>query len=183
MRTLRLTVTRSLLSCFVVARTRLGLLSNLPPNNHHFCGFDERIYRHAFLQIQITGGVARDDRSDRLTADLDADLREQAVVAHFDDLAEKLIAAADGVQADRLPLRFTLIAPYEAFDLAPRDAMVSARGLHRFDLAVVNPLLERRVADAHKLRGIMQSEQFHKYPLLYCCLRIPAIEFQHTYTV
>src|SRR5215831_2769750 len=108
MRTRRLTVTRSLLSCFVVARTRLGLLSNLPSDNHHFCGFDERIYRYAFLQIQITGGIARDDRSDRLTADLDADLRKQAVVAHFGDLAEKLVAAADGLQADRLLPRFAL---------------------------------------------------------------------------
>src|SRR5215510_10074237 len=158
MRTLRLTVTRSLLSYFVVARTRLGLLSNLPPNNHHFCGFDERIYRHAFLQIQITGGVARDDRSNRLTADLDADLREQAVVAHLGDLAEKLIAAADGVQTDRLSLRFALIGSADTLDLAPWNAMMAPRGLHRFDLALVYPLLERRVADARKLRGLMQSE-------------------------
>src|SRR5215470_20348258 len=158
MRTRRLTVTRSSLICFVVARTRLGLLSELPSDHHHFGGFDERVNRHALLQIQITGGVARDDRSDRLTADLDADLREKAVVAHFDDLAEKLIAAADCVQADRLPLRFTLIAPDEAFDFTLRDAMMASRSLHRFDLAVVNPLLERRVADAYKLRGVMQSE-------------------------
>src|SRR5262245_2763307 len=104
------------------------------------------------------GGVARDDRSDRLTADLYADLREKAVEPHFGDLSEKLIAAADGVQSNRLSPRFALITSHEAFDLALRDAMVSARGLHRFDLAVVNPLLERRVADAHKLRGLMQSE-------------------------
>src|SRR5262249_15585636 len=103
-------------------------------------------------------GVARDDRSNRLTADLDADLREQAVEAHFGDLAEKLIAAADGVQTDRLSLRFTPIGPDEALDLAPRDAMMAASSLHRFDLAVVNPLLERRVTDARKLRGLMQSE-------------------------
>src|SRR5262249_25246372 len=124
----------------------------------HFSRFDERIDRHTLLQIQITGGVARDDRSNNLTADLDADLREQAVVAHLSDLAEKLVAAADGVQADRLSPRFALISTDETLDLTFGNAMVAARGLHRFDLAVVNPLLERLVADAHKLCGFMQSE-------------------------
>ena len=105
-----------------------ALLSKLPSDNHHFSGFEARLA--PLLRIQVTDGVTCDNRSDRLTADFDAD-----------------------------------------------------RGVHRFDPGHINPLHERLEADAHKLRGGMQSERFNKYLLVYCCFRIHTIEFERSYTV
>jgi hypothetical protein len=58
----------------------------------------------------------------------------------------------------QLPPRFAPTIFGQALDLAPRDAMMAARGLHRFDPALVNPLFERRIADARKFCGFMQPE-------------------------
>src|SRR5262249_27843427 len=105
---------------------------------------------------QIASGVAGDDRGDGLTADLDADLCQQPFIAYLGDLPEELVTPADRIQADRLlPPSLALIGPGQAVDLGPRNAVMAAGGLHRLDLAPIDPLLERRVTDAHQLRGFM----------------------------
>ena len=124
------------------------------PRDHHLGRFDDRDGVLSALQLQLVDRIPRDDGSQALIADSKANLRQQAVDAHFFDKPMQPVASAEGDDpglrcggaAGRGPAR--MLVREEALDLGLRDAVMPARGVRRAHHALMNPLLERRVADA-----------------------------------
>src|SRR5579863_8314744 len=146
-------------------------------NDHHLGRFDEGGGRLARLQAEVADGVAGDDGRDRLTADVERHLAEQADRLDPGDAPDELIAPADEVlepgfhhasrvasrcpAASGLPATAAALAEQQAVNLRPRDPVMSARGLHGLDPPAINPLLEGGIAHTQLLRGFAQMYQLH----------------------
>src|SRR5208337_1835601 len=123
--------------------------------SHHFGGFDERGGALAGLQAHLFGGIGGDDGGDVLLADCERNLRQESAEFDGDDAPDELVAPADLAEiaaacGDVAALKLLRNQPV---DFRFRHAMVPAGRLGALDLAVVDPLLQRRIADAKDAGG------------------------------
>src|SRR5579863_5405006 len=131
------------------------------PHDHDFRGFNESCRGLALLETHFARGIRRDDRRDALPADRKLHLRQQTAVAHFHDPPDQLIAPADAAEvAPPGQSIFFLDARKEAFDFGRWDAVMSAGRADAVQFLLVDPLLERGIADAQRTRGVAGIEQF-----------------------
>src|SRR5262249_51464726 len=105
-------------------------------------------------------------RRQNLIADSEADLAEQAVRAYFlDEAAEAIASAERHNQAARCPppssTRRRGMRREEPIDFGFREPVVAAGGFRRPDLSLVDPLLQRGIADAHPLSGGAHGQERH----------------------
>jgi len=89
-----------------------------------------------------------------LLADVESDLREEAAVFDGGDAADKLVAAADFAEIAAARGGFATVkrCGNEAVDFRFRDAVVATGGFRGFEFAAIDPLFQRRVADAKDWR-------------------------------
>src|SRR5271157_1187580 len=123
--------------------------------DHYFGGFDEGGGAFAGLQAHLLGGIGRDEGGDVLLADGQRDLRQESAELDGDDAADELVAPADfaEIAAPRGDIAALQFLRDQAVDLRFRDAMVAAGRLGAFDLAVIDPLLQRGITDAENAGG------------------------------
>jgi len=130
-------------------------------DNHYFGGFYEGGHGLAFLQTHFAYRIGRDNRCDVLPADGEAYLSHQP--AHFDigDAPDQLVPAADpakigapsrDISSFRRPIE-------ETVDFLFRNPMVAACRLDGADLPLVDPLLQRGIADAQHLGSLTRRKE------------------------
>jgi hypothetical protein len=129
-------------------------------SDHHFSRLDDRQRIVAPTKLQFGECVAGYNRGQPLIADSQANLANQAIDSHFFDEASKPVPAAqsdDKARGLRRLSRGTWTAwrlpRKKALDLCFREAVVTAFGLRRADLALIDPLLERRISNTQPLGG------------------------------
>jgi hypothetical protein len=112
------------------------------------------------VELQLIQRVAGDDRCQRLIPNPQAHLAEQAVGAYFLDKSAEAIAAAQRHDEPRRPpgrSRFRLggrrLPGEQAVDFRLGQPVMAAGGGRRANLALKDPLLQRRVPDAHSFGG------------------------------
>jgi len=95
-----------------------------------------------------------------LTSNGKRDLRHQAHDLDVRDAADELIASADTAESRAALAYFAAVgSPIEKFiDLLLGDTMMTAGGLDGADLAFINPLFERGIADPQDLGGFARRE-------------------------
>src|SRR6266853_3284364 len=129
--------------------------------DHDFSGFDKGCRGLALLQAHFARRVRRDDGRNALPADRKFYLGQQAAVAHFDDPAHQLISPADAPEAAASSQRvFFIGARQEALDFGRGNAVVPSSRLYAAQLLLVDPLLERGIADPQRPRRVAWVEQF-----------------------
>ena len=128
--------------------------------DHHFGGLDQRGNRLALLQTHLANSIGSDNGSDVLTADGEGHLGQQSLCLDVRDAADQLISSADPaeVAAALADVAGFAGAVQEFVDLLFRDAMVAAGGLDGADLALIDPLLERGIANAQDLGSFTWRE-------------------------
>lgn len=100
-----------------------------------------------------------------LLADGESDLREEAAVLDGGNAADELVAAADFAEIAAAGCGFAAAdgCGYEAVDLGFGDAVVATGSFGGFELAAVDPLFQRGIADAEDVGGFSGGEEFlHK---------------------
>jgi hypothetical protein len=132
----------------------------LRPDDHYFCRFDQGCCGFSDFQAHLTYCVGRDNRSDVLAADGESYLGHQSADLYLDHAAHQLIAAADFAEIGSALAHFTpacllMEKPIQLFFWNP---VMATGGCHRSDLALVNPLLQRRVTDPEDLSGFARRE-------------------------
>jgi hypothetical protein len=134
------------------------------PADHHLRRLDDRQRFIPPRQFQLVDGIAGDDRGEALISDTEAHLREEAVDADFVDDAAELSAPAQRDDRASGPARLRQRPPgpgEEAVDLAGRNAVMSTGCRPGADGALVDPLLERRVAHSQPVGGGPRRHQIH----------------------
>jgi hypothetical protein len=131
-------------------------------NDHHFRGFHKRGYFLAFLETHFAHRICGDNGRNVLPADRNTHLRHQAAQLHIRHSSNQLIAPADTPKIvsplrDIRASRFAIQKPVHFFFW---HAVMAAGCLHRLDFALVDPLLQRRIADSEHLRRFTRREQF-----------------------
>src|SRR5882724_8978279 len=139
--------------------TRPSRCSN--SQNHHFGRFHESRCSLSDLQPHLFGCIGGDNCRDVLLADRHPNLRQQTAVLYFQHASDQLIAPAD---LAKIPASCFDAAAFQFFrdhavDLALRNAMVPSRRLHGLDLSVVDPLLQRGIADAQNVRRFPRRQE------------------------
>src|SRR6267142_296296 len=141
--------------------------------DHDLCRLDDRQRLLPSPQLQLVDRVAGDDRRQPLVANPQPHLREQPVRPDLFDDAAQLVAAADRHEhPDRTRTaraargrRFSLRCQHPV-DLGVGDPVMSAAradGPHR---ALVDPLLQRGIADAEPVgRGANGQERHYRETL------------------
>lgn len=122
--------------------------------DHHLSSLDDGKGRLASFQLQLFGRVAGNHRRQSLVSDPQPDLSEQSFDTDLFDNPAELIPPADGDE----DARGTSGPPREGRDGSPRcqealdfgfgNPMMTAIGADRSHRPLVDPLFERRVADA-----------------------------------
>jgi len=140
-------------------------------DDHHFGGFDQRRGGLAFFQAQIAAGVAGNNRGDGLAANIKRHFGHQAGGLNFGNAAHQLVPAADEVlkslwqvQCGRLlfPGALAVLShKREAIDLRTGDSVMPSGSENGLDLAVIDPLLDGRVAHPQLAGSLIQFEQVH----------------------
>src|SRR5579884_747324 len=130
--------------------------------NHDLRGFDEGDGTVARFSAQLLGGIGGDDGGDVLFADGEGDLGKQPAELYGDDASDELVAAADSAEitAARDNVASVQFFREHAVDFAFRNAVVATRSFRGLDLTAIDPLLERRVADAEDAGGFARSKKF-----------------------
>jgi len=137
--------------------------AGLGTDDHDFGGFDQRGGGLANFQAHLAHCVRCNDGRDVLTTDGQRYLGHQPADLDFGDAARELVAPADPAEI-RPPLVDGRPFPgsvEEFIDLLFGNAVMAARGLDGLDLALVDPLFERRIADAQDLGCFARREKFH----------------------
>jgi hypothetical protein len=135
--------------------------------DHHFGRLDNRDRVVSPPQFQLVNRVAGDDRGQRLIADSQSHLAEQAVAADLFHVAAQAVASAQGDdQARRARCSRDRGAGRRSpgrqpVDLDVGNPVVTARGLRGPHAALINPLLERRIADAQPRGGGANGQKCH----------------------
>jgi len=96
-----------------------------------------------------------------LLADGQRDLREEAAVFDGGNAADELIASADFAEIAAARGGFASVegCGNEPVNFGFGDAMVAARGFGGFELAAIDPLFQRGVADAEDVGGFAGGEE------------------------
>lgn len=88
-----------------------------------------------------------------MPAHIDGHLHQQTFVLEFGNSAGQLVTTADGVEADWL--RSTRPSCFRGsshpLDFAAGDSVMAAGSLGRANLALLDPLLQRRITNARQL--------------------------------
>ena len=131
--------------------------------DHHFGRLHDRQRFVAASQLQLVDGVARDHRRQRLAADAKPHLRQQSVDPDFLDHGAQLISSAQrddapGAVAARCAAGRGPVERAGDRSRRPRrdDARRRSRVRHR---SLVDPLLERRIADAQAAGSLARSDR------------------------
>lgn len=137
--------------------------------NHDFRALNERDGRLAAAQAERRNRIARDDGGQCVVTDSEPNLRQHPLATHLFDNAAQLIAGAQGDDGWRRGGRRRSAVIREAsrigkksLDFARRHAVMPTLRSSRPDGALVNPLFERRVADADSSRCLPHGEQAHR---------------------
>src|SRR5579859_1015519 len=132
----------------------------LHADDNHFGGLDQRGGRLALFQIHFAHRAGSDQRSNQLSSYRQSHLSYETADAHVDDAAHELVAPADALVSDPpLVLVMAASAVEQAVNLRLRDAVMSPGRLHRAELAMVDPLLDRRITDLQLHGGIAGTKQ------------------------
>ncbi len=136
-------------------------MDRLHANDHDFGGLDERGGGVALLETHFSNRIRGDNGGDALAADGEGDLGHQAADLDVQDAADELIAPADATKIGSSLLNRTVFldAVEEFVNFGFGDTVMAPRRLHRAQLAFIDPLFERGIADAENLRGIARREQ------------------------
>src|ERR1700730_502914 len=139
--------------------TRPSRCSN--PQNHHLGRFHESRCSLPDLQPHLFGRISGDNCSDMLLADRHPNLRQQAAILYSQYASNQLIAAADFAE---IPSACFDASAFEFFrdhpvDFALGNTMVPARRLNGLKLPVVDPLFQRRIADAQNVSRFPRRQQ------------------------
>src|SRR6266481_4977358 len=139
--------------------TRPSRCSN--PQNHHFGRFHESRCSLSDFQPHLFGRIGGDNCRDMLLSNRHPNLRQQAAVLHFQYASDQLIAPADPAEIPAPCFDGSAFQFFRdhAVDFALRNAMVPARRLHGLELPVVDPLLQRGIADAQNVRRFSRRQQ------------------------
>src|SRR5262249_54264833 len=130
-------------------------LLRLRANDHYFSGFNECCCCVAFFEAHLCYRVGGDDAGKNLASNGEPYLRHQAIYFYFQHASHKLVASADTPEiAPPLRTRLDLSLGNEALQFVFRNAMVTAGRGHGVDFTVIDPLLERGIADAKPHCGI-----------------------------
>src|SRR3989440_12562292 len=136
------------------------------PKDHYFRRLNQRCRSFPGLQPQLLGGIRRDDRGNVLLPNRHGHLRQQA--AEFDGhyAANQLVSPADlpEISSPRFDVPAIQLLRKQAVYFAFRHAVVPARGLHRFYLSAVNPLLQGGITHAQDVRGFPRSQELLHHP-------------------
>src|SRR5207248_9979207 len=95
---------------------------------------------------------------------------------HVRDASDELVTAADAAKG-LAPLRYSRTLANRAEILVQfrfRNPVVPTGGEHSLQLATVNPLLDRRIADAQDLGGITRCVELHQSCSLLAAVYSPA---------
>ena len=136
--------------------------------NHHFGRLDNRQCIVAATEFQRADGVRRDHGRERLIANTQANLGEEAIDPDLVDEAAQAVPCAealDGLIPRRwlaATLHLRLLARQKPLDLRLRDAMVAAFGARGSHLSGVDPSLERGVSDAELAGRGPDREETHQ---------------------
>ena len=135
--------------------------------DHDFGRLDDGQGLIASSKLQLVDGVAGDHGRERLITDAQTHLREQAFDADFVHVAAQLVPSAQrDNDADALGSGGRGLGECrrceQPIDFRVRDAMVSSARHARSHAPLVDPVLERRVADAEPGRGLSDREQCHR---------------------
>src|ERR1019366_8618267 len=134
---------------------------NSNAHDHDFRGFNESGGSLALFEVHLARGVRRNNGRNALPADRKFHLRQQSAVAHFDDPADQLISPADAAKAPAPGQHvFFLHARQKPLNFRSGNAVMASGGLHAAQLFLVDPLLERGIADSQRARGVAGVEQF-----------------------
>ena len=129
--------------------------------NHHFRRLNQRRHSFAFAQTQFPRGFRGNDGGDALTSNGKLDLRQQSFRPYLDNVAQQLVAPADAAEVFPGHRWFSRRHSGKvSFHLTHRYAVMAARRLHRFQLLVINPLLQRLIADANGQRRFARRHHF-----------------------
>src|SRR5208337_305444 len=141
--------------------------------NHHFGGFDERGGAFAGLQTHFFGGIRGDDRGDVLLTDSQGNLCQESAEFDGHNAPDKLVAPADfaKIAAPRGDIPAFQLLGNQPVNLRFRDAMVPAGRFGSLDFAVIDPLLQRGIADAEYIGGFTRRQES-----LHGCLRFVMID-------
>ena len=114
----------------------------------------------------------RNERSNQLPADREGHLRYQSADADVHDAAHQLVASADAlVRHPALAFIAASRAIEQAIDFRLRYAVVPAGRFYRFQLAVVDPLLDCGIADLQLHSSVPGSQQsLTRGILIFFCL-------------
>src|SRR5450432_1365660 len=121
----------------------------LAPDHHHFRSLDQSVNLDSLCQTQCSSTVTGNDRSDFMTGHVDRYLHQQAFVADLRNLSRQFVASADRVETDGLTFSSGARAAYsgDPLDLTPSDTVMTAGSLRRPNLALIDPLLQRRITN------------------------------------
>src|SRR5262249_34498681 len=99
--------------------------------------------------------------SDMLFANCQSDLGEQAAVLDIHDPADQLVAATDLAESATTggDVAALELLGNQTVDFAFGYAVVAAGRFRRADFAMVDPLLEGRIADAQNICGFTRGQQ------------------------
>src|SRR5262249_19232397 len=117
-------------------------------------------------QLELADGVAGNDGRQRLIADTQADLREQAVASHFLDVSPQAIAAAqrDDEAAGCLSAPRAggwRVVSGKAIDFRVGDPVMAAWGVGGADAPFVDPVFQRGVAAAEPFSRRPDGQESH----------------------
>lgn len=132
---------------------------------------DQSRRRLTLLKPEVATRVPGDVRGDRLAADTQSQLSYKADYLNFGGAARELVARADELlqsprqfQVGRRVFPRTLpglSVEGEAINIVARNPRVPTGGDRGFDLAIVDPSLDCRIAYAELAGGTMHFEQVH----------------------
>src|SRR5579863_2419912 len=123
------------------------------PKNHYLCRFDKGGDGLALLETHLANSVRGDNGRNALTANRERHLGHQPLSLDIRDAADQLIPPTDFAEIVA-PLAHVAAfgcAIQKLVDLLLRNAMVAAGSLDCSNFSLVDPLLQRRIADAQDL--------------------------------
>lgn len=134
----------------------------LQPDDHDLGGFYKGGDGLALFQAHFANGIGGDDGRNPLAAYRNCNLSEQAADLDVGNTPDELIAAADAPKIGAPVGNVSALgcAIEEAVNFFFGDAVMAARGLHRADFLLVDPLFHRGIADPEYLGCVTRREEF-----------------------
>src|ERR1044072_1994957 len=152
------------------------------PDDHDFSRLDERVNRDALFQAQCLHCVARDNRRNRLSANINTYLHKQTFLTYFLNSSTQFVTTADSVEADWFPLTSFSGAAGNSFKRAAGNAMIPACRFGRVNLVLIDPLLQSGITNASQSRRFSGRQKII-HPFYYLSMRLSSAILIHLYTL